>query len=215
MLLRLGARVRFHSKLGSLKTLSLVAAMMKIALGSQRAAKIEALRSCLIRIATVDEAWRDAEIVARTVETGVPAMPLTEEQLMHGARTRAEAVRELLLKEAVSARLYVGLEGGFHSVSVDGQWHTFLCGWAYATDGERASFGAAPAISVPYMIARSVIDGRRELSEVIDEVAGEQDVRSRQGAWGVLSNDLLTRSHSFEAALVAAFAPFYNARLYT
>jgi len=30
----------------------------------------------------------------------------------------------------------------------------------------------------------------------------------------VLSRDLLTRSMSFEAALIAAFAPFYNAALY-
>jgi inosine/xanthosine triphosphatase len=189
--------------------------VMKIALGSERAAKIEALRSSMARIATVNQAWRDALIVARSVETGVPVMPLTNEQLMQGARNRAEAVRELLLKEATSAELYVGLEGGFHSVEIDGQWDTFLCGWAYATDGERGSFGAAPSISVPYHIARRVIDGRRELSEVIDEVAGEQDVRSRQGAWGVLSCDLLTRSASFEAALVAAFAPFYNARFYS
>ena len=189
--------------------------MMRIALGSQRASKVEALSSSLARIATVDEAWRDAEIIARSVETNVPAMPLTNEQLMRGARNRAEAMRELLLKEASSAELYVGLEGGFHSVSMDGQWHTFLCGWAYATDGERGMFGAAPSISVPDSIARRVIDGRRELSEVIDEITGDADVRSRQGAWGVLSCDLLTRSASFEAALVAAFAPFYNAVLYT
>ena len=50
---------------------------------------------------------------------------------------------------------------------------------------------------------------------MIDEVAGARDVRSRQGAWGVLSRDLLTRSMSFEAALIAAFAPFYNALLYS
>lgn len=189
--------------------------MMRIALGTQRASKVEALRASLKRIATVDEVWRDALIVARSVETGVPAMPLTNEQLMRGAKTRAEAVRELLLKEKTSAELYVGLEGGFHSVSMDGQWHTFLCGWAYATDGERGHFGAAPSISVPAFIARRVIDGRRELSEVVDEVTGDSDVRSRQGAWGVLSRDMLTRSASFEAALVAAFAPFYNKKLYT
>jgi non-canonical (house-cleaning) NTP pyrophosphatase len=59
-----------------------------------------------------------------------------------------------------------------------------------------------------------VIDGKRELSVVIDEVTNERDVRSRQGAWGVLSRDLLTRSMSFEAALIAAFAPFYNPGLY-
>jgi non-canonical (house-cleaning) NTP pyrophosphatase len=121
----------------------------------------------------------------------------------------------LLLKEGTSAELYVGLEGGFHSIEIDGRWHTFLCGWAYVTDGERGMFGAAPSISVPDFIARRVIDGGRELSEVIDEVTGARDVRSRQGAWGVLSNDLLTRADSFEAALVAAFAPFYNVRLYT
>ena len=37
---------------------------------------------------------------------------------------------------------------------------------------------------------------------------------SRQGAWGVLSRGLLTRSMSFETALLAAFAPFYNPRVY-
>ena len=79
--------------------------MIRIALGSERAAKVEALRASLARIATVDEAWREAEIVVRGVETNVPAMPLTNEQLMRGARNRAEAVRELLLKEASSAEL--------------------------------------------------------------------------------------------------------------
>jgi non-canonical (house-cleaning) NTP pyrophosphatase len=64
------------------------------------------------------------------------------------------------------------------------------------------------------MIADMVIDGKRELGLVIDEVANERDVRSRQGAWGVLSRDLLTRSMSFEAALIAALAPFYNPALY-
>ena len=50
---------------------------------------------------------------------------------------------------------------------------------------------------------------------VIDEVAGTKDVRSRQGAWGILSRDLVTRAMSFEVALIAAFAPFYNKAMYT
>ena len=115
----------------------------------------------------------------------------------------------------MEADIYVGLEGGFHSISIEGEWHTFLRGWAYATDGEKGSFGAAPSISVPPAIVKSVIEGRRELGLVIDEVSGGRDVRSRQGAWGVLSRDLVTRSLSFELALIAAFAPFYNAALYT
>ncbi|MGZ5539887.1 MAG: DUF84 family protein, partial [Halobacteriota archaeon] len=41
-----------------------------------------------------------------------------------------------------------------------------------------------------------------------------RDVRSKQGAWGVLSRDLLTRATIHEIALIAAFAPFYNEKLY-
>jgi inosine/xanthosine triphosphatase len=189
--------------------------MMRIALGSDRAAKVEAVRASAARIAQLSESWREAEVIARNVSISAPAMPLTDEQLMLGARERALAVREALSLEGTSAQIYVGLEGGFHSVSLDKRWITFLRGWAYATNGERGSFGASPSIEVPEAIARRVINGRTELGPIMDEVAGEHDVRSRQGAWGVFSRDLLTRSESFEAALIAAFAPFYNEKFYT
>ena len=185
-----------------------------IALGSDRAAKIMAVRASIARVAEIDSAWRNASVVARPVETDAPAMPLTDWELMGGARKRALAVREILIAQKLDADLYVGLEGGFHSISIDGEWHTFLRGWAFVTDGERGSFGMSPSISVPEQIVKNVIQGKRELGIVIDEVAGARDVRSKQGAWGVLSRDLLTRSMSFEAALIAAFAPFYNAQLY-
>ena len=185
-----------------------------VGLGSDRAAKIMAVRAGIARVAEIDAAWSNARVVARAVTTSVPAMPLTDWQLMQGARERALAVREILLNQNLGADLYVGLEGGFHSISVDGEWHTFLRGWAYATDGTKGSFGAAPSVSVPDSIVKSVVEDRRELGLVIDEVAGARDVRSRQGAWGILSRDLLTRAMSFEAALIAAFAPFYNPELY-
>lgn len=173
-----------------------------------------AVRASVARIATIDPDWANANVVARRVETSVPAMPLTDWQLMQGAQERALAARDALKSRRLEADLYVGLEGGFHSVSIEGQWHTFLRGWAYATDGEQSAFGAAPSISVPAHIVKRVVEGRSELGAVIDEVAGGRDIRSKQGAWGVLSRDLVTRSMSFEIALIAAFAPFYNPRFY-
>jgi len=187
----------------------------RIALGSDRAAKIMAVRASIARVAEIDATWRDASVVARAVKTDAPAMPLTDWELMIGARQRALAVREILIGQRLGADLYVGLEGGFHSISVEGEWHTFLRGWAFVTNGERGSFGMSPSIEVPDAIVKDVVGGKRELGLVIDEVAGVRDVRSRQGAWGVLSRDLITRSMSFEAALIAAFAPFYNAELYS
>ena len=174
-----------------------------------------ALRATIARIAEIDGGWRDVSVVARPVKTDAPAMPLTDWELMSGARQRALAVREQLIQQRLEVDLYVGLEGGFHSISVEGEWHTFLRGWAYATDGERGSFGMSPSIEVPDAIVKDVVEGKRELGIVIDDFAGIRDVRSKQGAWGVLSRDLITRSMSFEAALIAAFAPFYNRELYS
>ncbi|HEY2962721.1 MAG TPA: inosine/xanthosine triphosphatase [Pyrinomonadaceae bacterium] len=189
-------------------------AVKTIALGSDRAAKIMAVRASVARVAAIDPDWADVNVVARRVEISAPAMPLTDWQLMEGARERALAVRDSLRSRRLEADIYVGLEGGFHSISISGEWHTFLRGWAYATDGERGAFGAAPSISVPADIVKKVIQGRRELGVVIDEVAGGRDIRSKQGAWGVLSRDMVTRSMSFELALIAAFAPFYNPKFY-
>lgn len=186
-----------------------------------------AVRAGIARVATIDPAWAKIKLVARPVAISAPAMPLSDEELMRGARERALAVCELLKRQKLEADLYVGLEGGFHSIELDGQTHTFLRGWAYVTDGvtggvreagthrERGSFGCSPSIRVPDSICKTVIEEGRELGLVIDEVAGARDVRSRQGAWGILSRDLVTRSLSFELALVAAFAPFYNPTLYT
>ena len=187
---------------------------LRIAVGSVRTAKLLAVRAACSRVATVDPGWQNVELIAREVETGAPAMPLTDSQLMRGARARSEAVRELLRGEGETAHLYVGLEGGFHCVTLDGRRLTFLQGWAYATDGRQGHFGVSPSVGVPEEIVRRVVGGRRELGEVMDEMAGERDVRSRQGAWGVISKELLTRAQSFEAALVAAFAPFYNEELF-
>jgi inosine/xanthosine triphosphatase len=185
-----------------------------IALGSDRAAKIMAVRASIARVAAIDPSWAEASVLARPVATTVPAMPLNDWELMQGARERALAVRDHLLAQRREADIYVGLEGGFHSISIEGEWHTFLRGWAYATDGKGGAFGGTPSISVPPSLAKKVIEGRRELGLVIDEVAGITDVRSRQGAWGILSRDLVTRAMSFEIALIAAFAPFYNRALY-
>ncbi|MBI3654252.1 MAG: DUF84 family protein [Acidobacteria bacterium] len=185
---------------------------LTIALGSTRGAKVEATRAAVARIAQVETAWTAAEIIALDVQTETPAMPLTEDELMRGAKSRAEAVRQQLIQQP--ADFYLGLEGGFHSITIDQQPLTFLRGWAYVMNEEGGYFGAGPSIAVPYALVQRVVEGKRELGEVIDEVAGELDVRSRQGAWGVLSKDLMRRSTTFEIALIAAFAPFYNARFY-
>jgi len=72
---------------------------MRIALGSSRAAKVAAVRAAAARVASIDARWGDAALMASDVETDAPAMPLTDEDLVRGARARALAVQALVSKD--------------------------------------------------------------------------------------------------------------------
>ena len=52
------------------------------------------------------------------------------------------------------------------------------------------------------------------LAEAVDAFAGTHGIRDAQGAWGVLTRDLVTRRDAFRLAVINAFAPFYNAEAY-
>jgi len=53
-----------------------------------------------------------------------------------------------------------------------------------------------------------------ELSVAIDQFTKQTGIRDAQGAWGVLSANQITRQEAFRIAVIAAFAPFYNAEFY-
>ncbi|MEQ1474537.1 MAG: DUF84 family protein, partial [Candidatus Acidiferrum sp.] len=84
----------------------------------------------------------------------------------------------------------------------------------YVSDGSRGHFGRSGAIELPESLATEVLDHGVELAAAIDKFAGLAGVRDNQGAWGVLSGDLISRRGAFRLALIAAFAPFYNAALF-
>jgi non-canonical (house-cleaning) NTP pyrophosphatase len=134
---------------------------------------------------------------------------------MQGARLRGVNLRKRCREQNKEIDFVVGLEGGLFSVidpSVGRQ--TFLQSWAYVSSDGQESFGASGAILVPQSIAGPVLDRSESLSDVIDRTAKQKDVRSKQGTWGILSQDLSTRQASFELALTNALAPFYNPSFY-
>jgi non-canonical (house-cleaning) NTP pyrophosphatase len=91
----------------------------------------------------------------------------------------------------------------------------FLESWAYVTDGlGKGSFGRSGGIEVPAALAEQVLERGVELSVAIDRFAGGRGIRDAQGAWGILSRNLITRQDAFRVAVVSAFAPFFNAAIY-
>jgi len=86
-----------------------------------------------------------------------------------------------------------------------------LQSWAYVTDGNGpGSFGQSGSVMLPEPLARQVVDEGVELSQAIDEYAGKRGIRDAEGAWGILTDGLITRRDAFRIAVISAFAPFLN-----
>ena len=90
----------------------------------------------------------------------------------------------------------------------------FLESWAYVSDGILGFYGRSGGIELPDELAHEVLERGFDLSEAVDRYAGAVGIRDGQGAWGVLSGDLIQRDESFRVAVITAFAPLYNAKMY-
>jgi len=186
----------------------------RIAVGSMRRPKLNAVKDAASAIAPLLGGGVNLEVVGYEVESGVSHTPASREELMQGARQRVEALQEKLRGDAAPADFYVGLEGGLDVVGENGRKRVFLESWAYVTNGTRGHFGCGGSMELPEALAEQVLSRGRELGLAIDEFAGSIGIRDGQGAWGILSGNLISRQESFRLAAIAAFAPFYNARIY-
>lgn len=186
----------------------------QIAVGSMRQPKLNAVKEAAAAITPLLDATATLEVVGYEVESGVSHTPVSREELMQGARQRAEALQEKLQAEGFRANFYVGLEGGLDVVADNGGKRVFLESWAYVSDGCDGHFGCSGGIEIPEALAEEVLSHGTELAAAIDQFAGAVDIRDGQGAWGVLSGNLISRQESFRLAVLAAFAPFYNSRMY-
>lgn len=185
-----------------------------VAVGSTRKPKLRAVSEALREFASKLVPDADFEVVGEEVESGVSSTPTSCEELMRGARQRAEALVRVAREERKAWNYFVGLEGGLEVLQEDRARRVFLESWAYVSDGTRGFYGRSGGIEVPEELAHEVLERGFELSDAIDRYAGAVGIRDGLGAWGVLSGELIPRYESFRLAVVTAFAPFYNGRMY-
>jgi len=186
-----------------------------VAVGSTRRPKLNAVWEGLTVFGPQLDPNAQFEVVGVEVESGVGHTPTTRAELMAGARQRAETLVRMGHESNAGWRYFVGLEGGLDVMQENGQRLVFLENWAYVTDGAgRSAFGQSGSILIPAPLAVEVLDRGAELAAAIDAYAGGQGIRDAQGAWGVLTRNLITRQDAFRIAVINAFAPFFNAALY-
>jgi non-canonical (house-cleaning) NTP pyrophosphatase len=189
--------------------------IIPVVVGSTRSPKVNAVVEALTQVRTVFPDVPHFEVNAVEVPSGVAHTPLSREEMMKGAQQRAEALVALGNASHESWKYFIGLEGGLEVVHVPQGRLVFLENWAYVTDGTgKGSFGQSGAILLPDALAKTVVDDGVELSDAIDAFANGKGIRDAQGAWGVLTSNLVSRQEAFRVAVINAFSPFFNQVLY-
>src|SRR5256885_12578676 len=81
-----------------------------IAVGSKRGPKLSAVTEALQSFSATLAHDAEFEVVGVEVESGVSHTPTSREELMRGARQRAEALWEIALQQGAAWQYFVGLE---------------------------------------------------------------------------------------------------------
>ena len=186
-----------------------------VAVGSTRRPKLNAVWEALTILGPALEPDQQFEVIGEEAASGVSHTPLSRAEIMNGAKNRADELASRAQRESKSWKFFVGLEGGLDVVSRDGGRIAFLENWAYVRDSPgRGAYGQSGSVLLPDLLTKQVVDDGVELGVAIDEFAGGYGIRDAQGAWGVLTKNLITRQDAFRVAIINAFAPFFNSALY-
>ena len=174
---------------------------MIISVGTNSKPKLAACEEILTR------AFSEVTLYSYSVESGVSAMPMTQDETAQGAMNRAYAA----LAAHKSADMGVGLEGGVYEGP---RGYLYLLGWVAIIDTRGTlGLGHSGGVMLPEDIAAELKSGA-ELGPLMYQRVGA-DIRHTIGATGILTSGLYPRNREFEDALRNAVAPFVSPEFYS
>lgn len=151
---------------------------MTISIGSKNPTKIEAVK----------EVFPTKRVTGLDVPSNVSDQPFSDEETRKGAINRAFQCVNFNVKT-----IGIGLEGGV--MDVDNQ--LYLCNWgALVTNTGEIYTASGARIMLPMAIAEQLRNGM-ELGDVMDRYAMKEEVRKKEGAIGIFTNDLISRQEMF------------------
>jgi inosine/xanthosine triphosphatase len=174
----------------------------RIVIASTNPVKLNAAKKAFFQLipdATFE--WQPLE-----VPSGVSHQPISDTETRMGACNRVKEIRNLYPE----ADYWVGIEGG---VDFDEQGEMMAFAWVVIDNGQHLGKARSGSFYLPPGITALVREGK-ELGEADDIIFGQQNSKQKNGAIGLLTNNLIDRSGLYEHAVILAFVPFYNPQLY-
>ena len=165
---------------------------VRLVVASQNPVKLQAVRAGYSKLFPD----RKLDCLAVSVEAGVPDQPMSDQETLSGAITRAQAARAA----APEADLSFGLEGGIED---DGER---LCAFAWVVVLDRHG-ASGRSRSATFMLPAAVADLVRqgeELGIADDRVFGSSNSKQKAGAVGLLTEGAIDRTALYAPAVSLA-----------
>lgn len=175
--------------------------MRIVILASENPVKIEAAGNGFQRLFP-EETF---EVRGVSVPSGVNDQPSSDAETLMGAHNRAvNAARAV-----PEADYWIGIEGGIQQTP---EGMTAFA-WVVVCDREREGRSRTGAFYLPARVAELVQQGL-ELGDADDLVFGKNNSKQKNGAIGILTDNVVDRCALYEQAVIMALVPFKNKELY-
>lgn len=168
-----------------------------------------------VKINTVESGFKKVFPKKRILVTGtsirtsrlskVGDQPTTDQQTFMGAINRVRAVACLSPK----ADFWVGIEGGVDTIDQ----HMVTFAWVVIQSLNKVGKARTGTFFLPAKVAELVKQGY-ELGDADDIVFGKTNSKQANGAVGLLTHDIITRTSFYESAVILALIPFLNPKLF-
>lgn len=176
--------------------------MKKVIVASTNPVKIESAQSGFAKMFP-EESF---EVQSVSAPSEISDQPMSSDETLKGATNRVRNVSNLITE----ADYWIGIEGGVENVHEELEVFAWVV--VKAANGKIGK-GKTGSFFLPQEIAKLVRQGI-ELGEADDIVFGRKNSKQANGAIGILTDNVITRTTYYEPAVIMALIPFKNETLY-
>jgi len=182
---------------------------MKIFVASENPVKINA-----ITIAA-SETYPDIEVTGLAVPSGVADQPMSDQETLTGSINRAQALKKIVLAKKLCSNteeaLFIGAEGGVYCPAFAKNkrelWSTV---WISVLDQQGEIYSASGArFRLPPLLAKGILSGK-ELGLVMGSLFGDNNLKQKSGAIGILTQGFIDRTEEYVAIAKLAIGLWYG-----
>ena len=157
------------------------------------------------KISAVEMAFSEAfpklefEYMGVEVKSGVADQPMSDEETREGAVKRVQNAMAV----QPQADYWVGLEGGV--AKIGGKMQSFA--WVSVAGKKGINLSRTATFVLPKEVV-AMIESGKELGQAMDVMEKRRNTKQQEGAVGILTKGLVSRSELYSQATILALIPF-------